>query len=113
MMLFQDSSGFGGYMDKEDINKDDLKHLKSMLGEWEIFKYYDETWWNYFQVSGWEKELRNIWLNAALGEGQSQVGDTDGVCIKRIQLHESWQELRGLGTLQLKGVQICIWRSID
>ncbi len=40
-LVFQD---FGGVVDKEDINKDDLRELKSMLRECEILKYYDETW---------------------------------------------------------------------
>lgn len=57
-----------------------LKQLGSMFGECEILENDDETWWNYFQVSGKKKELRNIWLNS--GEGQSRVTAKDTVCTK-------------------------------
>lgn len=88
-MLFQNSWDFG-----IDVAKEDMYMY--------MVKYYDETWWNYFQVSGGKKELRSIWLNSAIGEGQSQGGAKDTVWIKKIWLRAgSWEALEHL---QLKSV---------
>lgn len=94
---------FGVFVHKEHVQKKQLKTIKTnVTSECEISYHYDEIQWNCFQVTGGKKELRNTWLNGALGEGQRQVRTKDPVWTKEIYSDEGWQDLGDLGIFAVK-----------